>query len=389
MHARAPSPVRDPFAYAPRLRPRAAVSSRADRPRARARRSPRSRPRSRALAASLEDAGRPRARRASPASRLRDPDVIVDARACSEHHVIEEGRRRCARPDGTRSAIKADAQAHASSRPTTSERRPRSGDGTRMRIDMPDKNDKMIEILDAIYQEAALDAMPSHGKSPPLTIGRWARDGRQARPSAARRAPPQPRAGRPRRSCGRSRSGRRCSRSVATRCSRSSTTLTGRLGSSVQYAHRNLDGLSDDDLRRSSTRSIRDLAIDRCRPSGFETRSAARRACCIVSACAAAGSHRRRVVRGEARRRDRRGPARRCLGAARASPARARSIMVSASDHRSGGAPVQHRARARPLHARPSIATAVGAVRAVHAARHGTRPSATTKPKRTRSPPSS
>ena len=163
--------------------------------------------------------------------------------------------------------------------------------------------------------------------------------------------------------------------------------LIGRLGSSVQYAHRNLEGLSDDDLRRLldtlDPDPDADAAAEPCRPNGSATRSAARRGSCTVSA-----SPRRRTSASSRSRRssacDRRGSARRCIRAAR--PRRhADDDHGVGADHRSGGAPVQHRARARPLHARASVAAAVGAVHAVRAS-HAR--SATTRPRRTRSRPS-
>ncbi|HET9989440.1 MAG TPA: hypothetical protein VFQ65_13005 [Kofleriaceae bacterium] len=123
---------------------------------------------------------------------------------------------------------------------------------TEMVIDMPDKDDKdntdkNVEILDAIYEEAALDAA-EHGTNPPADRS-WAREvGKrvQARLAELRRnlvpatAPvvqAQP------------------IRPSLLALGRDALIakldeLTRRLGSSVQYAHRNLEGLSDDDLRR-------------------------------------------------------------------------------------------------------------------------------------------
>lgn len=113
-------------------------------------------------------------------------------------------------------------------------------------IDMADK-DKNVEILDAIYQEAALEAA-EHGKSAPEDRP-WAREvGKrvQARlaelrrnlvPAATPVAQAQP------------------IRPSLLALGRDALLakldeLIARLGTSVQYAHRNLEGLSDDDLRR-------------------------------------------------------------------------------------------------------------------------------------------
>jgi len=111
---------------------------------------------------------------------------------------------------------------------------------------MTDK-DKNLEILDAIYQEAALDAAET-GKNPPEDRP-WAREvGKrvQARLAELRRnlvpaATPVVQAQPIRPSLlalGRD--------ALIAKLDE----LTRRLGSSVQYAHRKLEGLSDDDLRR-------------------------------------------------------------------------------------------------------------------------------------------
>jgi hypothetical protein len=108
-------------------------------------------------------------------------------------------------------------------------------------------DEKDVEILDAIYQEAALDES-EHGKSAPADRP-WAKEvGKrvQARLAELRRnlvpatAPVvQARPIRPSLlALGRD--------ALLAKLDE----LIGRLGSSVQYAHRNLEGLSDDDLRR-------------------------------------------------------------------------------------------------------------------------------------------
>jgi len=114
------------------------------------------------------------------------------------------------------------------------------------RTDMADK-DKNVEILDAIYEEAALEAA-EHGKNTPEDRP-WAREvGKrvQARlaelrrnlvPAAAPVAQAKP------------------IRPSLLALGRDALVakldeLIARLGTSVQYAHRNLEGLSDDDLRR-------------------------------------------------------------------------------------------------------------------------------------------
>ena len=111
---------------------------------------------------------------------------------------------------------------------------------------MADK-DKNVEILDAIYQEAALEAA-EHGKNT-ADDRPWAREvGKrvQARLAELRRnlvpaAAPVARA--------------KPIRPSLLALGRDALVakldeLIARLGSSVQYAHRNLEGLSDDDLRR-------------------------------------------------------------------------------------------------------------------------------------------
>jgi len=108
-------------------------------------------------------------------------------------------------------------------------------------------NDKNVEILDAIYEEAALEAA-ENGKTAPEDRP-WAREvGKrvQARlaelrrnlvPAAAPVAQAKP------------------IRPSLLALGRDALVakldeLIARLGTSVQYAHRNLEGLSDDDLRR-------------------------------------------------------------------------------------------------------------------------------------------
>ena len=112
---------------------------------------------------------------------------------------------------------------------------------------MTDKPEKNLEILDAIYLEAALDAA-ANGKSTPVDE-RWARETSkrvQARLAELRRnlvpatamvtkAPPI-----------------RASLLAMGRDALLAklNELTSKIGPSLQYAHRNLEGLSDDDMRR-------------------------------------------------------------------------------------------------------------------------------------------
>jgi hypothetical protein len=106
-----------------------------------------------------------------------------------------------------------------------------------------------LEILDAIYQEAALDAMDGPNGQTTVDDGRWAEGVSkrvQSRLAELRRnlvpaAAPLARAKPVRPSLiamGRY--------ALIAKLDE----LTRRLGPSVRYAHRNLDGLSDDDLRR-------------------------------------------------------------------------------------------------------------------------------------------
>lgn len=111
----------------------------------------------------------------------------------------------------------------------------------------PNEPDKNIEILDALYEEAAIDAA-ENGKSTPEDK-KWAREMSkrvQARLAELRRNLVPGNAA-----------------AVKARPIRPSllalgrdaliaklNELTARLGPNVQYAHRNLEGLSDDDLRR-------------------------------------------------------------------------------------------------------------------------------------------
>ena len=107
--------------------------------------------------------------------------------------------------------------------------------------------DKNVEILDAIYQEAALEAA-AEGKSTPedREFARGVSKRVQARLAELRRnlvpaVAPVAKAAPIRPSLlalGRD--------ALLAKLDE----LTRRLGSSVQYAHRNLEGLSDDDLRR-------------------------------------------------------------------------------------------------------------------------------------------
>lgn len=108
-------------------------------------------------------------------------------------------------------------------------------------------NDKNVEILDAIYEEAALEAA-AEGKSTPedrkfaREVGkrvqaRLAELRRNLVPAVAPVVKAQP------------------IRPSLLALGRDALLakldeITRRLGSSVQYAHRNLEGLSDDDLRR-------------------------------------------------------------------------------------------------------------------------------------------
>ncbi len=112
---------------------------------------------------------------------------------------------------------------------------------------MTDKPEKSLEILDAIYMEAALDAA-ANGRSTPEDE-RWARETSkrvQARlaelrrnlvPATATVSKAQP------------------IRPSLLAMGRDAllaklNELTSKIGPSLQYAHRNLEGLSDDDLRR-------------------------------------------------------------------------------------------------------------------------------------------
>ncbi|HEY4177985.1 MAG TPA: hypothetical protein VGM90_14155 [Kofleriaceae bacterium] len=112
---------------------------------------------------------------------------------------------------------------------------------------MTNPNDKNIDILDAVYNDAALVEAES-GKSTPEDQ-RWARDVRssvQARLAEMRRnltpATEAPKKAKPIRpsllAVGRD------------ALLEKLTQLTTTMGGGVQYAHRHLGGLSDDDLRR-------------------------------------------------------------------------------------------------------------------------------------------
>jgi len=112
---------------------------------------------------------------------------------------------------------------------------------------MTDKPENSLEILDAIYMEAALDAA-ANGKSTPEDE-RWARETSkrvQARlaelrrnlvPATATVSKAHP---------------IRPSLLVMGRDALLAklNELANKIGPSLQYAHRNLEGLSDDDLRR-------------------------------------------------------------------------------------------------------------------------------------------
>lgn len=108
-------------------------------------------------------------------------------------------------------------------------------------------NDKNLEILDAIYNDAAL-VEAEHGKSTPEDQhwARGVRDNVHARLAEMRRnltpTVEAPKKAKPIRSSllamGRDALMERL------------TQLTAKMGGAVQYAHRHLAGLSDDDLRR-------------------------------------------------------------------------------------------------------------------------------------------
>ena len=113
-------------------------------------------------------------------------------------------------------------------------------------MNTPD-NDKNLEILDAIYNDAAL-VEAEHGKSTPedQTWARGVRSKVHARLAEMRRnltpAAEAPKRAKPVRqsllAMGRDALMERL------------TQLTTKMGGAVQYAHRHLAGLSDDDLRR-------------------------------------------------------------------------------------------------------------------------------------------
>ena len=108
-------------------------------------------------------------------------------------------------------------------------------------------NDKQLEIVDAIYEDAALvDA--EHGKSTPEDQN-WARQVRsnvQARLAEMRRNL-MPAAVPPKRARAISAWLLEMGRDALEACLER---LTAKMGGGVQYAHRHLGELSDDDLRR-------------------------------------------------------------------------------------------------------------------------------------------